>query len=363
MANRYWVGGTGTWDSSNTTHWSASSGGTAGASAPTYLDDVYFNSSSGGGTCSLVFGNPAACRNINFTGWTGTLNRVYYLRIYGSFVAGTTATFTGDTIYNGFFCDTSTVGATFDGSGRNVGIVYFSPQQNGTMSLSSHLIANYIFFGPYGTASWTSTFNSNNYNITAYGLTSDPTNYGINIDAQSGYSAAKTTINFGTSTITTTTFNIIDYGTMTFNTANAKYVLSNKLQHQGGGAYHNMANVTFSDGHNTYPIQGPYPPTFRALNFAAGSTTFNVSANLVINTAFTATGTSTASPKSIKSDSAGTRRKITAGSTSLTNISWQDIEAAGTASPFTGTGFANNGNNLYITFIVPTNGFLFGSSF
>ena len=30
MANRYWVGGAGTWDTTTTTHWSASSGGTGG---------------------------------------------------------------------------------------------------------------------------------------------------------------------------------------------------------------------------------------------------------------------------------------------------------------------------------------------
>lgn len=32
MANRYWVGGSGTWDNASTTNWSATSGGAAGAS-------------------------------------------------------------------------------------------------------------------------------------------------------------------------------------------------------------------------------------------------------------------------------------------------------------------------------------------
>lgn len=47
MANRYWVGGTGTWNSSDTTNWSATSGGAGGASAPTVADDVFFDSNSG----------------------------------------------------------------------------------------------------------------------------------------------------------------------------------------------------------------------------------------------------------------------------------------------------------------------------
>lgn len=38
MANRYWIGGTGNW--SDTSHWSASSGGAGGASKPTAADNT-----------------------------------------------------------------------------------------------------------------------------------------------------------------------------------------------------------------------------------------------------------------------------------------------------------------------------------
>lgn len=50
MANRFWVGGTGTWDSTSTTHWAATSGGSSGASAPVAGDAVTFDANSGGGT-------------------------------------------------------------------------------------------------------------------------------------------------------------------------------------------------------------------------------------------------------------------------------------------------------------------------
>lgn len=53
MASRYWVGGAGTWNSSNTTNWSTTNGGSGGASVPTASDDVYFTSSSGSGTCTI----------------------------------------------------------------------------------------------------------------------------------------------------------------------------------------------------------------------------------------------------------------------------------------------------------------------
>jgi hypothetical protein len=47
MANRYWVGGTGTWDDTDTTNWSATSGGAGGASAPTTADTIFFDTNSG----------------------------------------------------------------------------------------------------------------------------------------------------------------------------------------------------------------------------------------------------------------------------------------------------------------------------
>ena len=47
MANRYWVGGTGTWSASNTTNWAATSGGAGGQSVPGPSDTVTFNAASG----------------------------------------------------------------------------------------------------------------------------------------------------------------------------------------------------------------------------------------------------------------------------------------------------------------------------
>lgn len=54
MADRYWVNGTGAWDNTSTANWSATSGGTSGASAPTSSDNVFFNASSGSGTCTVA---------------------------------------------------------------------------------------------------------------------------------------------------------------------------------------------------------------------------------------------------------------------------------------------------------------------
>ena len=58
MAARFWVGGTGTWDASSTTNWSATTGGAGGASVPTSADTVTIDASSGSGTITV---------NTNFT--------------------------------------------------------------------------------------------------------------------------------------------------------------------------------------------------------------------------------------------------------------------------------------------------------
>lgn len=72
MANRYWVGGTGTWDTSTTTHWSTASGGAGGASVPTASDYVIINASSGGGTVTLA--QDVTIQGFDIRGFTGTFD-------------------------------------------------------------------------------------------------------------------------------------------------------------------------------------------------------------------------------------------------------------------------------------------------
>lgn len=54
MANRFWVGGTGTWDSTSTTNWAATTGGASGASAPVAGDNITFDANSGAGTITAA---------------------------------------------------------------------------------------------------------------------------------------------------------------------------------------------------------------------------------------------------------------------------------------------------------------------
>lgn len=66
MATYYWVGGTGTWNTSTTTNWATSSGGTGGAGVPTLTDQVIFDGNSGSGTVTLS--GSISCASLNTTG-------------------------------------------------------------------------------------------------------------------------------------------------------------------------------------------------------------------------------------------------------------------------------------------------------
>lgn len=87
MANRYWIGGTGTWTA--TAKWSAASGGVGGASVPTAVDDVYFDVASSGASYTVTTTAGMTCRNLSVAGpATGTLtfsNTVNTVAVFGSF--------------------------------------------------------------------------------------------------------------------------------------------------------------------------------------------------------------------------------------------------------------------------------------
>lgn len=92
MADRYWVGGTGSW--SDTARWSTSSGGAGGASVPTASDNAILNGSSGGGTATVDAGADRVCLSLTTTGYTGTMSMNNELNIYGNLTIGSSTSFT-----------------------------------------------------------------------------------------------------------------------------------------------------------------------------------------------------------------------------------------------------------------------------
>jgi hypothetical protein len=78
VAARYWINGTGTWSSTNTANWSATSGGAGGASVPTSADTPQFDTNSGTGTVTFTNGGvTVGATTINKSGITLSLGAAF----------------------------------------------------------------------------------------------------------------------------------------------------------------------------------------------------------------------------------------------------------------------------------------------
>ena len=135
MADRYWVGGTGTWNSTSTTNWAISSGAGAGASAPTSVDNVFFDANSNTGTTAFTVSASnttliPVCQDLTISGLDGamTLNTSAAnntnLRIYGNLTLPSTNLTLSSTGYISFFA--TTTGKTITTNGTSIGGVVFN---------------------------------------------------------------------------------------------------------------------------------------------------------------------------------------------------------------------------------------------
>jgi len=169
VADRYWVGGTGTWNTSSTANWSASSGGASGASVPTAADSVFFDQV---GTYTVTMTGTLRCLDITVSagtvtfvdGTTPTLAVSGSMSLVSATVWSATGTITFNATTTGKTVTTNSVtingSITFDGVGgewtlqdaMTVGATRTVTLTNGTLALSTFTLT-------------TGFFSSNNSNI------------------------------------------------------------------------------------------------------------------------------------------------------------------------------------------------------
>jgi hypothetical protein len=173
MADRYWRGGTGTWNGTSTTNWSASSGGTGGASVPTAADNVFFdaNSNTGTGAFTVTMAtSPRVCRDLTISGLDGTMTlagvSTIGLTVSGSLTFPATnfnRTYSGVTTFNA-----TTTGKTITTNGVAFGNNVAFNGVGGEWTLNSAFSC--------GSSSLTvnnGIFNTNGFNVTAASLFSN----------------------------------------------------------------------------------------------------------------------------------------------------------------------------------------------
>lgn len=326
MADRYWVGGTASWDGTVGSNWAATSGGAGGETVPTTADDVFFDGSSSG-TCTIATGNTGA-KSINCTGFTGTITGTVAITVAGSvtLVAGMTYTHTGTMTFTGTGTLT-TAGKTFslvtvNGSGI-------------TLTLGDALN-----IGARNLVVTQGTFSTADYNVTGNALTSSNTNV--------------RTINLGASTLTLASGApvLLTVATnLTFNAGTSQINLTTSSVQLSGGSQ-TFYNVSFtSTATGSRSIIGAN--TFNNLTLNAsgsGLSQLSLSADQTVSGTFTCAGSSAIARGFVRSETIGTTRTITAAVISANDCDFRDITIAGAASPISPTRAGDCGGNTNITF-------------
>lgn len=157
MANRYWVGGTDTWDGTAGSKWATSSGGGGGSAVPTAADDVFFDASSGAVTITTSGTTTDNCRSINFTGFTGTFSHASNTTVrvgdgttgHFTMVAGMTYT-RGSSISSRFTFISTTTGNNITTGGQTLSGVTFNGS-GGAWTLQDNLTTTWEVTGSNGT--------------------------------------------------------------------------------------------------------------------------------------------------------------------------------------------------------------------
>ena len=348
MADRYWILGTGTWDSTSTTNWSASSGGAGGASVPTAADNVYFDANSNVlATAFTVTVTSAVCNDFNVgspTALDGAMTLAMgsaTLTVSGSWTnqatnfSTTNVGFTGAIIFNA-----TTTGKTITTNGVTIAVGTTLNGVGGAWTLGSALN-----LGSSALNVTNGTFNTStsNYAYTGGGFTSNNSNIRtINLN-----NSVLSLIGGGSAwNMATSTNATLNAGTSTINCSAASPTFAG-----GGLSYY---NVSFTSTALASPsITGAN--TFNNLSLTGRTTVgigiLSIGADQTINGTLTVSaGTASAYRIQISSNTFNTTRTLTCAAVSLTDVDFRDITIAGAASPASGTRLGDCKGNSGITF-------------
>lgn len=327
MANRYWVGGAGTWNTSTTTHWSSTSGGTGGSSVPAIGDNVFFDSSSGGGAVQVLSG--AACGSFSSVGFTGSFTAANVTL----FTNTPNASFTMGVDFPGNYQNSSSSGTcVITSNGHTLGELILNGIPPTVVSLADDLVVTGVIDLVGG------TLTTNNHNVTCgyvTALTSGFTNtlnLGSSTLTLTGTNSTVFDMSVGTNTVNAGTSTIIIQSSASALTFNGSGLTFNNVVYKGGGG---GLTVKGSNTFNDFKIDA----IDQTVNFTAGTTQ-------TVST-FTVSG-SAGNLNTLQSTSSGSQWTVSAssGTISVDYIALQDSVATGGATWSPGSHSVDNGNNV-----------------
>jgi hypothetical protein len=316
---RYWVGGSGNWDASDTTHWSDSSGGAGGQSVPGSGDDVIFDlhgNEPGDTAYTVTVTADATCRglDISFTGttkvtFTGAAARK--ISIYGNvYFSGGTAQITNTFAGTLEFANTS-------------GTVTFNP--NG-VTIAGPVKMN----GVGGTLQFTGTVTATNKNITCTEGSLDTNSQTVTCDTMD-IATTFDGLTLGNSTINCTGGGFKYQASVTPSVGNSIIKVTGAGAFWGNGkTYYEVQlngtshNVTGSNTYTTLTRTGTATLT--------DSVTFPYSGTQTITGTLTLTGNSATKRLLVSSDIRGSAATLNAHAISVDKVDFLDITGTGDAT-------------------------------
>ncbi len=334
MADRYWVGVGGAWNTTSTANWSASSGGASGASVPTALDNVFFDQA---GTYTVTCSGLLNCANLTVSAGTVT------------FASGTSPTFN---IYGSLSLVTGTVwsstGAiTFRGTAAGNTIV-----TNGVVFAATVTIATAS--GSYALAG---AFQSSNSFIVTIG-TFDTASYSLTASSFASNSSSTRSVSFGASSITLSgAANFLDFTTstgLTFNAGTSTITSTSVATSSVSGSGQTLYALSISGQAVAFTLNGfPSITTFSVgARTSLGTSGVVFPQDVTIGTLTTPAQVDATRRLFLRSNVVGTPRTLTVGTFTpgSSDIDFRDIVVAGAAAPISGTRFSDCKGNSGVTF-------------
>ena len=408
MADRYWVGGTGTWDGASTTNWSAATGKSITASCATTTltvtagvvvvgDTVWSNNHTSLGTITA---------NLGGGNWTVSIGGTFASQAMSAATVGASVPGAADSVFfdansnSGTTAFTVTMATTprlcndftasgLDGvmtlAGSAIGLTVsgsltfpatnFTRTYTGTTTFNATttgktITTNGVAFGGTVTlngigGAWTlgSAFSCGGdiLTLTAGTFNTSASNYAVTAASFSSSGTGTRTITLNASTLTfssslltawamtTSTNATLNAGTSTINLSGSGATFAG-----GGLTYYNVSFTSTIATTSVKSITGVN--TFTNLTFstiaAAGLNNISLSANQTINGTLTISGANGNQRQFVQSNTITTPRTLTCATiAAMADVDFQDITIAGAHGTLSGTRLGDCGGNSNITFV------------
>ena len=275
MANRYWVGGTNTWDATAGTKWSTTSGGSGGASVPTSADSVFFDQA---GTYTVTISGTRNCLDITVSAGTVTFTSTGALTVAGSMSLVST------TVWNATGTITFTGSPTVTTNTVTIGAPITYNSTSGTMTLGSALtLANTRTF----------TLTAGTLNLVSYTLTTGLFSSSNSNTRVIAFGTGNITVNGATGTLwtTSTVTNLTTTGTQVVNVSNS--TAGNTTITSGSLSEANSISFNFTTGSYALTLTAGTKRNLNFTGFGAGTvsnTAQTIYGNMILSNDMTLTG-------------------------------------------------------------------------